>query len=396
MNQTALKLDRAQLGGAFIIAVLACTILNPLNSSTISVALPILLHALHTNSGGITWIVSGYYLGSAVAQPVMGKLGDAFGRARFVYAGLALMIITAVLAPLSHWLWIFVAWRVIQAIGTSMIYPNAIGLLRVYRSGDVGRALGWIGMGAGIALAVGPTFGGILVDLASWHAIFWLNIPFSLLAMVLFWWQLPSGNTSPVSDQQTTSRRIDVWGMALFTAAITLLLVWSNATHLFASTGWLELGLGLVFTALLIAVERRRDQPILPIVWFKRPQFAVSSLITVLGNLVMYCILYGIPVVLETLRHMSASESGLIMLAFAGVLSVASPLGGRFAQGHRRRFPILLAGLFLTAGTLILYWVDTVPLLLLIVGLGCIGISFAISNIVIQQIVLESVPSEET
>lgn len=127
---------------AFVIAILICVVLNPLNSSTISVALPTLLRALHTNAYGITWIISGYYLGSAVAQPVMGKLGDIWGRSRFVYLGLFVMIVTAILAPLSQSLGLFVAWRVVQAIGTSMIYPYAIGLLRQYRSHDVGKILG--------------------------------------------------------------------------------------------------------------------------------------------------------------------------------------------------------------------------------------------------------------
>lgn len=115
----------------------------------------------------------------------MGKLGDIWGRLRFVYLALLVMIVTAVLAPLSQSLGLFVAWRVVQAIGTSMIYPNAIGLLRQYRSHDVGKILGWIGMAGGISVAVGPTVGGLFVDVASWHSIFWLNIPLAIAAILI-------------------------------------------------------------------------------------------------------------------------------------------------------------------------------------------------------------------
>ena len=139
----------------FTPSILMAVVLNPLNSATISVGLTILLRAFHSSSEGITWIVSGYYLGSAVAQPIMGRLGDRFGYRRFFYWGLTLVLITAILAPLSHQLWVFVGWRVVQAIGTSMVYPNAIGLVRQWQTKRLPTILGWIGMAAGIALAVG-------------------------------------------------------------------------------------------------------------------------------------------------------------------------------------------------------------------------------------------------
>ncbi|MCF8563617.1 MFS transporter [Alicyclobacillus tolerans] len=393
------------LGLAFITAILICVVLNPLNSSTLSVALPVLLHALHTSPSGITWIISGYYLGSAVSQPVMGKLGDAWGRARFVYVGLAVMIATALLAPLSQSLDSFVIWRVIQALGTSMIYPNAIGLIREHRSQDVGKILGWIGMASGTAVAVGPTVGGFLIDLASWHAIFWLNIPLAVIAIGLLLWVLPKySSVSHLHDikKQTANRiekrldRIDWAGILLFTAAMTSWLLWFNTKHRFVSHGVLDLVLGLLFTTALVAAELRHTAPVLPIRWFYRPQFSLSSVIAVLSNLVMYCILYGLPIFLETVRRFSATQSGLVLLAFAGVMSLASPWGGRFAQGKTRRFPLLLAGGFLVLGTLVLCWVNVLNMGELIVGLALIGMSFAISNVVIQQIVLESAPKQET
>lgn len=384
------------LGGAFVAAVLVCVILNPLNSSTISVALPILLHALHTTSSGITWIVSGYYLGSAIAQPVMGKLGDIWGRSRFVYIGLLLMIVTAVLAPLSQSLIPFVLWRVVQAIGTSMIYPNAIGMLREYRAGDVGKILGWIGMVSGVALAVGPTIGGFLVDYTSWHSIFWLNIPFSLIAIGLLWWKLPRDSEIKKIPTHGPRFKLDWAGMVLFAAAVTTWLLWSNTTHPFMAPQSLLMLVSGIMTVLLIVAELRTYAPILPVRWFRRPQFALSSVITVLANLVMYCILYGLPVYLETVRKFTATRSGLLLLAFAGVLSLASPLGGRFAQGKKRRMPIVTAGTFLVAGTLVLCWANVLPAFGLVIGLACVGVSFSISNVVIQQIVLNSVPKQET
>lgn len=392
------KRSDGRLRVVLISAILICVVLNPLNSSTISVALSTLLHALHTNQSGITWIVSGYYLGSAIAQPVMGKLGDAFGSKRFVYSGLVVMIVVALLAPLSTSLWQFVAWRIIQAIGTSMIYPNAISLIRNRLPNEIGKILGWIGMGGGVAVAVGPTIGGLLMDAASWHSIFWLNVPLALAAMLMLYIADSGQGTdkAPPRDGTGLVRQLDWLGMVLFTFAITAWLIWSQAHHLMANPNIWYLPIGAVLTVLLMVMELRHHAPIIPVRWFAKRQFLLSSFITVLVNLVMYCILYGFPLFLETIRHQSATRTGLLLLSFAGVMSVFSPLGGRFAAGRRRKRPQLIAGLALSAGTLILCFADHLPILVLTFGLAFIGLSFAISNVVIQQIVLESVPKQDT
>ena len=379
----------------FVVAILICVVLNPLNSSTISVALPALLHALRTTSNGITWIVSGYYLGSSIAQPVMGRLGDVWGRSRFVYAGLCVMIVTAIFAPLSHSLVVFVMWRVIQAVGTSMILPNAIALLRDIRSQDVGRVLGWIGMAGGIAVALGPTIGGVLVDVASWHAIFWLNIPLSLIAIVLLWLVLPKKKTA-LARMEPGPSNVDFSGIILFTITACCWLLWANSSSHGAVSGTVMLALSVAGTIALVSVEFRKQSPVIPVRWFRYRQFSLISIITILDNVVMYCILYGIPMFLETVRHMSPAMSGVILLAFAGVMSLTSPLGGHYAQGSKRRFPLLLSGVLLTFGTFGLSWISRLPLALLILCLALIGISFALSNVVSQQIVLESVPKSET
>lgn len=380
----------------FLSAVLICVVLNPLNSSTISVALSTLLHALHTTPSGITWIVSGYYLGSAIAQPVMGKLGDAFGSRKFVYGGLAVMIVVAVLAPLSASLWQFVAWRIVQAIGTSMIYPNAVSLVRNRFPNEIGRILGWIGMGGGVAVAVGPTIGGLLMDAASWHSIFWLNVPLALGAMLMLYIADSRRKIEPAQKSTRSVSRPDWLGIILFTAAVTAWLLWSGSRHMMSNPEIWYLPIGAILTALLMLVEIRHDAPIIPVRWFRQRQFALSSFITVLVNLVMYCILYGFPLFLETVRHQSATKTGLLLLSFAGVMSLFSPLGGRFAQGITRRRPQLIAGLALLLGTFVLCFADRLPVLVLTFGLAFIGVSFAISNVVIQQIVLESVPKRDT
>ncbi len=381
----------------FISTIILCTLLNPLNSSTISVALPILLSQLHTASTGITWIVSGYYLGSAIAQPVMGKLGDVWGRTRLIYLGLALMVVTALLAPLSRSLIVFVLWRVIQAVATSMIFPNAIALVRQHRANDLGKVLAWVSMAGGIALAIGPTVGGLLIDWASWHAIFWLNIPVACVAGLLLWFVAPNlRNVEKTHTTKNIGKSFDWYGTVLFAGTVTTWLFWCNSQNHFISSSLLELVVSVILTGGLIIVEFRQSSPLIPIRWFSHRQFTFVTLVTIISNLIVYSVLYGIPVFLQTVRHFSASNSGLFLLIFTIVLIFSSPIGGRFAQGTSRRIPMVISGILLFAGAILLWLGAIHSLVVLGIGLGLIGLSLAISNIVTQQMFLESVPQKET
>lgn len=372
----------------FVPSILMAVALNPLNSATISVGLAVVLQALHAGSAGITWIVSGYYLGSAVAQPVMGTLGDRLGYRRFVYLGFLLILITAVMAPFSHNLWVFVGWRVIQAIGTSMVFPNAIGLVRRWEADRVPTVLGWIGMSAGIALAVGPALGGLLIAHFGWQSIFWLNIPIALAAGLLLQFSVPDDRPS----QSGAPGVFDWTGSALFTLTMVLLLVYSTNS----SSRWLLLVLGAASLFALLQWERRRTSPIIPVAWFSDITFSLVAMVTVITNLVMYVALYGIPVLLETRRHLSVSASGLMLLVFAGVLALASPLGGWLARGPARRIPYMMSAFTLLAGTILLWLSQTSHLVLVAGALGLLGLSFAVSNVLLQQMVLEARPPAES
>ncbi len=374
----------------FIPSVLLAVILNPLNSATISVGLVTILRALHASSAGILWIVSGYYLGSAVAQPIMGAWGDRLGYRRFVYLGFGFILLTAVLAPLSHNLWIFVGWRVVQAIGTSMVYPNAIGLVRRWETKRLAAVLGWIGMAAGVALAIGPPLGGLLMDRFGWQSIFWLNIPIVLAAGILLGISVPGDPAQPPSPRLAR----DWAGSAWFTLTMIFgLLATSGAVP--GGGFWFAI-LAAAAIAALIRVERRAPRPVIPVAWFRIPLFSLLAAVTVLTNLVMYSALYGIPVLLETRRHLSVRQSGFMLLIFAGSMALGSPLGGRLAKTPLRRTPYLASAALLPLASALIWVGAHRGLWMMGLALALMGLSFAVSNVVLQQMVLEIRPPGES
>ncbi len=380
------------------IPVIVGVILNPLNSSIIAVALPALVKHFGQGTTAVTWIVSSYYLGSAVAQPIFGRLGDQWGHRRFVYAGLGLLAVSAVAAPLSPSLGIFLVWRVAQAVATSMVYPNSIALVRRHFPEQLGRVLGWIGMGAGIAIAIGPPLGGLLMDWAGWHAIFWLNIPLAGLAALgwaILWPRLPT-TPSTMTARTARTERPDGWGILFFTGAMTLWLLASTSLSRPAGAPALFLIAALVATVALLLVERAAARPLIPLGWFRERQLALASGVTVLSNVVMYSALYGLPLWIQTTRQVSAATSGLLLLVFAGTTSLASPWAGKMVQTRWRRAPMIGSGLLLVASAGILVVFQASSWFGLLAGLALMGLSFAISNVVLQQVMIESVPSTET
>ena len=320
---------------------------------------------------------------------MFGKLGDQFGYRPFAYIGLALLAVPTLLAPFSPSFGWLVAWRVAQAIGTSMLYPSAIGLVRLHRNRDLGRILGWIGMAVGVALAVGPSLAGAILALVGWRGIFWLNAPLIALIAVLLRQGL-RGHPERAGAMRPAPA-IDVAGIGLLATSLGLLLA-ASALPQDPVAPWLLLG-GAAVVPWLWTVEGRATAPTFDMSLLRRRPFALAGVITVLVNFVMYVVLYGLPSLLETERGMSPLASGLLLLGFAGVLAVASPFAGRLAQGRLRRLPLLWAGALLLLGCLILIEAISAPLVVVVGALALIGVSFALSNVLLQKLTLENAPA---
>lgn len=373
-----------------IFALILGAVLNPLNSSTLSVALPVLIHHFHAPSSSITWVISAYYLVSAVAQPLIGALGDRYGYRPFIYIGLILISVVAILGPLSPNISVFIVSRAVQAFATSLIYPSAIGIGRQYLpEKKLGKLLGLIGMATGIAIAVGPPIGGLLLQQWGWPSIFWINVPLAAISLTILWSVLPkAAGTAPRSP-----RAIDLWGSMLFAVTIALSLIASNTPN--AGDFWDLLVGATSSTVVFLWWEHKTTAPLLELHWLQKRQIALDFLLTIVTNWAMYLILYGVPSFTEIRLHLSAFNSGSLLLVFAGTMALFSPVGGKLAQHTARRKPLIVATFLLWIGSMVM-WHWTTSIAGLMIALGFIGLSFAVINVLLQQILLESVPASES
>jgi MFS family permease len=170
---------------ALLVTVACGTLLNPLNSSLIAVALANIRDDFALSFADAAWLISAYYLASAVGQPVLGRLADLFGRRRLFVSGLLVVAVASALAPLAPTFEWLVVLRVVQALGSSTLFPAGMGIIRAFVTDRQGQALSVLSVFSSVSAGFGPTLGGYLVAWASWPAIFLVNLPFAALALVL-------------------------------------------------------------------------------------------------------------------------------------------------------------------------------------------------------------------
>src|SRR5690606_33730232 len=165
-----------------IIAIALGAILNPLNTTMITVALPSIQQDFELSSTDISWLIASYFIVSAIFLPFIGWLSDHYGRKRIFLIGLVLVLISSVLAPLSQNMMTLLLMRLIQAIGTSALYPAGIGMVRLYIRENQNRVIGTLAVFATTSAAFGPTISGLFIRYGGWPVIFYVNLPVIFLS----------------------------------------------------------------------------------------------------------------------------------------------------------------------------------------------------------------------
>ena len=202
--------------GLFLSSVATGAMLNPLNSSMIALAIPSIQKDFDLSYLTVSWLITSFYLASAVTQPVAGKLGDLIGRRKMFLGGLLLVAISAIGAPLAPAFAILIIMRLFQAVGSGSIYPAGIGMVRDHIHERQGAALGFISLTMSAMAALGPTIGGFLIAWGGWPAIFLVNLPVLLVCFFLGWFVLPKDEMRKKLNLQELIQKMDLLGILLF------------------------------------------------------------------------------------------------------------------------------------------------------------------------------------
>ncbi|MEU3312399.1 MFS transporter [Streptomyces sp. NPDC048387] len=388
--------SRTPLG--FITPIVLGTMLNALNSSMLAVALLSIQRAFDAGAA-VVWLVSGLYLATAVAQPTMGRLADAFGPRRIFCVGLSLVLGSAAAAPFAPTLGWLIAARVVLGIGTSAAYPAGMSMIRLRADAHPAgqgaaptAGLGAISAASQAAVAFGPPLGGLLVQLVDWRAIFWVNVPLALTAMAMALVWLPADD--PARRASVTLRELDLPGMALFTGELTGLMLF--LLSLPAHPRWWALAVFVVLTAALIWRELRAHRPFVDLRMVARNRPLAATYVRCMATyVVFYSITYALPQWLQQGRGLSETQSGLVMLPVA-VLGIATTMWATrlVRRGLRTVLVAGSAALCLGSAALALFG-SSVPLWQILVIAAVLGLPNGFNSLGNQTLMYRTAPAAQ-
>ncbi len=351
----------------------ACVLASSLSfveGSVLSVALPAIRASYGAGGQQVQWVVNAYLLPLSALLLLGGALGDHFGRRRLLVIGTSIFAITSLICALAPSLPVLLAARAAQGVGAALLLPNSLALLNAAFQGEKrGRAVGiWAASGAAMS-AFAPLLGGWLVANVGWPAIFYINLPLALGAILLALRFVDESREPGAGRTDYAGALLVTGGLGGLTYALTL---WSATRH-FSNQALIALAAGLILLAGFLFVEYRRGpRAMMPLELFKGRCFTGLNLLTFLLYGAFGAAMLLIPYVLITSGGYSPVQAGLAMLPLPILMTSLSPTMGGLAARIGPRIP-LTAGPFVVAVGLLLarlvtpgasYWTGVFPMVL--------------------------------
>jgi EmrB/QacA subfamily drug resistance transporter len=366
-----------------------------LSQTVVSPALPEIQREFGADAASAAWILTGYLLAASVATPIVGKLGDLFGRGKVLTVVLLVFAVGSAVCALAPSLGVLVAGRIIQGVGGG-IFPLAFGIIReTFPPERVATAIGGISATFGIGGGVGLVIAGLIVEAldASW--LFWLGL-MALPAAFAIWRYVPQEETRP-------GAKVDWLGAAVLSAALASLLYGLSKAN---AWGWGSGGvIGLIAGGLVLAVlwgwmETKIDQPLVDMRVLRRRPVLMTNITAVLVGFSMFASFLLIPQLAQTPEKYgygfgaSVTGAGLLMLPSTLIMLVAGPWAGRLATRASSRLPLVI-GTFFGMLAFIFYALLHDTEWQICVGGTLLGVGIGFSFASMANLVVESVPREE-
>jgi EmrB/QacA subfamily drug resistance transporter len=338
-----------------------------IDATVVNVALPALQADLHATITDVQWVIEAYALFLGALILIGGSMGDQFGRKRVFLCGVLLFTAASILCGTATSSAALIVGRAVQGIGAAFLVPGSLAIISAtFADADRGRAIGtWSGFSA-ITSAIGPVTGGWLIEHVSWRAVFFLNVPLAVIVIALsLRFMSESRDPSRTARVDWTGGALAVFGLG---AIVFGLLEWPalGAAHPRVLGG---LAAGVFSLVWLALVERRAQNPMLPLNLFRSRTFTLANVLTLLLYAALGVIFFLVPLNLIQTQHYSATQAGAALLPFPLIMFTLSRWSGGLVARVGSRLPLTVGpaiaaagvGLFARPGIGGTYWTTFFP-----------------------------------
>ncbi len=338
--------QRSLQRSALSIAVLS-SFLTPFVGSSVNIALPAIGAAFNADAVTLSWIATAYLLAAAVSLVPFGRLADIHGRRRIFAWGIGVFTLSSLLCALSSSIAVLLLWRVVQGVGSAMIFATGIAILTsVFDPGERGRALGISVAAVYVGLSLGPFLGGILVQHLTWRSVFVVLVPLGLLTIWLVIFRLKG------EWAEARGERFDVTGSLIYALAL-IALMYGIILLPRACCFWL-IGVGIAGLAGFVVWEQRVTHPVFEVRLFRGNRtFAFSNLAALFNYSATFGVTFLLSLYLQYVGGLSPLAAGTVLIAAPITQAVLSPFAGRLSDRIEPRI-VASAGMTLTTLGLLL------------------------------------------
>jgi EmrB/QacA subfamily drug resistance transporter len=349
-----------------------------LDNTVVNVALPSIQREIGAQLSALEWVINGYTLTFAVLIATGGRLGDIFGRRRMFLYGVIIFAVTSATAGLAQDPAMLIGSRAIQGIGAALMMPATLSIItHAFPAAERGKAIGtWAGVSA-LALSIGPVIGGFLTEYVSWRAIFFINLPVAVGAVIATVFAVTE------SRDETVDRRVDYPGVIALTASLTAIILgliegnswgWGSPQILSLLAG------GAIGLAIFVAIELRVAAPMVEFALFRTRQFIGTNLVAFIITFAMMGTFFFMALYMQDILGYSALEAGVRFLPTTMVIAVIAPISGRLADRLGPATPmsgglaVLAVSMFMFAGinTSTTYSGLLIPFILMGIGIALV------------------------
>ncbi len=377
-------------------AVCAILFLTFLDNTIVSVALAGLQSDLGVSVTGLQWIVDGYMLAFAALMLTGGTLGDLFGRKKVMLYGVAIFCAGSVISAVATGTTMLTAGRIVMGVGAAASEPGTLSLIRhMYpERRERSVALGvWTAV-SGLALALGPVIGGVLIGWQGWRSVFWFGVAFGAVAFAV-----AAVTLTESSDPE--GRKLDIPGLVVGAGAIiTATFAVIEGENGGYGVWWISglFALSIVLAWLFVVIERRSPDPVLKIEFLRDPTFTAANFVAFAANLSIFSVFFFTALYLQLISNFSGFRIALAFASLAISMIVAGLVAGQWTARVGARVPMVVGCALSALGLLLVDWKLTVTTSVgaLAWTLAIAGLGFGITLVSVTGAVLGSVPPEQS